>query len=203
LGASSVAGVRFSQGSYPVYSCYKKTRKGDGDDRALARPAIPIPRFRCWMFHQPGDRGKSDRKRHRAGQEPGRTSNELPTAEPASYPARWPVLLVLPRSAAAGNVATATDETSLDEPAVAGVAPDGCRWFVGSLPRASVADFSFLLLGWIAGLSGRRPNLWGCVWLANVAGLLIRHSGRRAGLHENAGAFSFSCLCCGRWRVER
>ena len=36
--------------------------------------------------------------------------------------------------------------------------------------------------GGVTGLSGRRPNLCGCVWLANVAGLLCRHSGRRAGL---------------------
>ena len=36
--------------------------------------------------------------------------------------------------------------------------------------------------GGVTGLSGWRPNLCGCVWLANVAGLLCRHSGRRAGL---------------------
>jgi len=36
--------------------------------------------------------------------------------------------------------------------------------------------------GGVTGLSGRRPNLRGCVWLANLAGLLCRHSGRRAGL---------------------
>jgi hypothetical protein len=36
--------------------------------------------------------------------------------------------------------------------------------------------------GGVIGVSGRRPNLCGGVWLANVAGLLRRHSGRRAGL---------------------
>jgi hypothetical protein len=37
-----------------------------------------------------------------------------------------------------------------------------------------------------AGLSGRRPNLAGCVWLANVTGLLSRRSGCRAGQHDDA-----------------
>ena len=42
--------------------------------------------------------------------------------------------------------------------------------------------------GGVFGLSGRRPNLCGCVWLAVVAGLLIRRSGCRAGQRGDAGA---------------
>jgi len=42
--------------------------------------------------------------------------------------------------------------------------------------------------GGITGLSKRRPNLCGCVWLAVVAVLLIRRSGCRAGQHGDAGA---------------
>ena len=36
--------------------------------------------------------------------------------------------------------------------------------------------------GSVTGFLGRCPNLCGCVGLANVAGMLCRHSGRRAGL---------------------
>ena len=50
-------------------------------------------------------------------------------------------------------------------------------------------------------MSGRRPNLCGCVWLANVAGLLCRHSGRRAGLQWQcwriAGLLSGLCQLAG------
>lgn len=42
--------------------------------------------------------------------------------------------------------------------------------------------------GGVAGLAEWRPNLWGCVWLAVVAGLLIGHSGCRAGQRGDAGA---------------
>jgi hypothetical protein len=42
--------------------------------------------------------------------------------------------------------------------------------------------------GGVTGLSGRRLNLCGCVWLAVVAGLLIRRSGCRAGQRGDAGA---------------
>jgi len=53
----------------------------------------------------------------------------------------------------------------------------------------------------VTGLSGRRPNLCGCVWLANVAGLLYRHSGRRAGLQWRcwriAGLLSGLCQLAG------
>jgi len=55
--------------------------------------------------------------------------------------------------------------------------------------------------GGVIGLSGRRPNLCGCVWLANVAGLLCRHSGRRAGLQWRcwriAGLLSGLCQLAG------
>ena len=44
------------------------------------------------------------------------------------------------------------------------------------------------LYGGVTGLSARRPNLCGCVWLAVVAGLLIRRSGCRAGQRGDAGA---------------
>ena len=43
-------------------------------------------------------------------------------------------------------------------------------------------------LGAVTGLSGRRPNLCGCVCLAVVAGLLIRRSGCRARQRGDAGA---------------
>lgn len=50
--------------------------------------------------------------------------------------------------------------------------------------------------GGVAGLSWRRPDLCGCVWLANVAGLLIGRSGCRAGQRGNAGASPDCFLCC-------
>ena len=72
------------------------------------------------------------------------------------------------------------------------IAPDVCRWFVRSSPRAvsrvwwSSGKGGFY--GGVTGLSERRPNLWGCVWLSGVAGLLHRHSGCRAGQRGDAGA---------------
>ena len=55
--------------------------------------------------------------------------------------------------------------------------------------------------GGVAGLPERRPNLCGCVWLANVAGLLWSHSGRRAGLQWRcwriAGLLSGLCQLAG------
>ena len=45
-------------------------------------------------------------------------------------------------------------------------------------------------------MSGRRPNLCGCVWLAVVAGLLIRRSGCRAGQRGDAGASPDGFPCC-------
>jgi len=72
------------------------------------------------------------------------------------------------------------------------IAPDVCRWFVHSSPRVvsrvwwSSGKGGFY--GGVTGLSERRPNLWGCVWLANVAGLLIGRSGCRAGQRGDAGA---------------
>jgi hypothetical protein len=42
--------------------------------------------------------------------------------------------------------------------------------------------------GGVTGLSGRRLNLCGCVWLAVVAGLLIGRSGCRAGQRGDADA---------------
>ena len=45
-------------------------------------------------------------------------------------------------------------------------------------------------------MSGRRPNLCGCVWLAVVAGLLIGRSGCRAGQRGDAGASPDGFPCC-------
>jgi hypothetical protein len=70
------------------------------------------------------------------------------------------------------------------------IAPVVCGWFVRSSPRITLrvwwSSGKGGFYGGVTGLSGRRPNLWGCVWLANVAGLLIRHSGCRAGQRGDA-----------------
>ena len=58
----------------------------------------------------------------------------------------------------------------------------GLVWIVGGVTEKTC------IYGGATGLSGRRPNLCGCVWLAIVAGLPIGRSGCRAGQRGHAGA---------------
>jgi hypothetical protein len=55
-------------------------------------------------------------------------------------------------------------------------------------PDARAAALTRLAPGGLA--AGGRGELERALLQANVAGLLLRRSGRRAGLRENAGAFS-------------
>ena len=50
--------------------------------------------------------------------------------------------------------------------------------------------------GGVAGLSGRRPNFCGFVWLAKVVGLLIGRSGCRAGQRGDTVTSLDSFPCC-------
>ena len=65
----------------------------------------------------------------------------------------------------------------------------------GAAPNCAANQKTCFYVG-VTGLSGRRPNLCGCVWLAVVAGLLIRRSGCRAGQRGDAGASPDCFPCC-------
>jgi len=61
----------------------QRDKEGGSERAGAARPSAHRPRSDVQMFHQPGQ---------------GCKSNEPLAADPASYLARCPVLLVLPRS---------------------------------------------------------------------------------------------------------
>src|ERR1035438_4372810 len=71
------------------------------------------------------------------------------------------------------------------------VLPPGCKPLLNVLLTEKTS-----LYGGATGLSGRRPNLCGFVWLAKVVGLLIGRSGCRAGQRGDAVTSLDSFPCC-------
>ena len=120
----------------------------------------------------------------RAGVAAIKVSRFVIVARPAARSGRREILFECPHRASCRSPSPTGQRNE--------IAPDVCRWFVHSSPRVvsrvwwSSGKGGFY--GGVTGLSERRPNLWGCVWLSGVAGLLHRHSGCRAGQRGDAGA---------------